>query len=158
LVNNTLFAQNLEKRVRELSELMMEATIKRDYETVIEYTHPSIIKLLGGKAKAIEFTSQQMEKVNEAGGIEKCSIREISKIIKVGNELQCVISQEMIMKIEGKRYRSLGGTIGVSEDKGKNWTFLNISQNDLASIRRFIPKFSNKLKLPPKLFELIADE
>jgi hypothetical protein len=149
---------NMQKKVRELSQRMMDATMNRDYKTVLDFTHPKIIEMMGGKAKALELTSREMEKVNESGGIEECKIKDVSEIVKVGNQLQCIISQEMIMKIEGSRYRIAGGTVGISDDKGKNWTFLNIQENNINSIRRFIPKFSDKLKLPEKAFEIIESK
>lgn len=152
----TLSAQtNMQKKVGELAQRMMEATMNRDYKTVLDFTHPKIIEMMGGKAKALEITTREMDKVNESGGIEKCDIQSVSEIVKVGNQLQCVISHQMIMRIEGTRYRVKGGTIGVSEDKGKNWIFLNVNSNDPNSIRQFIPKFSKKLKLPEKSMEII---
>ena len=38
--------------------------------------------------------------------------------------------------------------IGISDDKGKTWTFIDAAGKDLATLRKVIPNLSDKLVIP----------
>jgi hypothetical protein len=151
-------SQDLKILIKEKCLIMTKATIEEDYKTVIDYTLPKIVEMMGGKEAAVAMTKTQMDKMKQDSSfILKVDLGEPQEIIKVENQLQCVIPQTLYMSIAGAKYRIDGGTIGVSDDAGKTWYFLNIQQNDLNFLRMFLPLLSEKHQFPKKTFDLMKD-
>lgn len=152
------FSQDLKALIKEKCQIMVKATVEDDYKTLMDFTLPNIVEMMGGKEKAIELTKTQMEKIHQDSAfILKVDIGEPQEIIKVENQLQCVIPQVLYMSIQGSKYRIEGGTIGISNDEGKTWYFLNIQQNNLDFLRNFVPLLSDKHQFPKKTFDLVKD-
>ena len=57
----------IKKDVKKLVEKMRDATLKDDYETIIDLTHPKVVKEMGGRDKALDAAKQIMKELRAKG-------------------------------------------------------------------------------------------
>jgi hypothetical protein len=136
--------------VSALAKEMGDATIAGKYDKVIDRTYPGIIKMMGGREKAIEMTQAAMDKIKAQGvALKSFTAGTPGSFETEGSNTFVVIPTEMEMtfpmgKIKGKSY-----LLGISPDGGKTWTFADGNGIRNASMRdKILPKLPAKLKLP----------
>lgn len=128
---------------------MQKAVITKDYKTVLKYTHPKIVQLMGGPEKGVETLQVQFSAMEKQGVvINDCKFGEPSDLYVVGKELQCTIPQSLEMTIPAGKLVANSTLIGFSENDGKTWVFLDPSQG-LDKIRTVLPNISKKIEIPP---------
>lgn len=136
--------------VKHQANLMAEATFKEDYQTVIAYTHPSLIAISGGKDKLHQLIVERMQELKSQGITSiNGSIGSPGKFYRSGNELFCLLPEDIIITASAGRYHSKSYLLGVSNDNGKNWTFLDVGSMPVNTLHRLLPNFNNDLKIPP---------
>lgn len=129
---------------------MQKAVIAKDYITVLKYTHPKIMQLMGGPKKAMETLEVEFSAMEKQGVvINDCKFGEPSELYVVGKELQCTIVQSLEMTIPAGKLVANSTLIGFSEDEGKTWVFLDPSQG-LDKIRTVLPNISKSIEIPPR--------
>ncbi|MES2622810.1 MAG: hypothetical protein V4576_00205 [Patescibacteria group bacterium] len=132
------------------ASILAKAFIKKDYETVIKYTHPTIVTGLGGKEKALENLKKGMASADMTFTV--IDLEKPSAIINTGTELQSVIVENLEMKIPTGTLKGKSALIAISMDKGKNWFFIDRSgAEDLKAFQTMLPTLSSKLVLPAKV-------
>ena len=136
----------VKKQAMEMSEFLM----KKDFPNFCKYTHPKLIEVIGGQENMQNYLSRQMESM-EATGLTYLSIEtgEPSKILTVGNELQCTLPQTVQMDSPKGKITTTSTLICISENKGKNWYFINANEESLPQLKQTIPTISNELAVPP---------
>ncbi len=160
LLSVTAHAGNLTKAeatalTAKIDELM--AMFERgDPKGLIAETHPSLIKLAGGKA--------QFEKaaVNAVDEMSKLGLKFVSsenaapsRTYKAGNEEVCFVPRVSIMELGGKRAKSTGFMVAIRNVGGAQWKFLDgagISKNP-NMIYTLLPKLERGITLPPSSIE-----
>lgn len=71
-------------------------------------------------------------------------------IVKSGNELQATIAQHTEIKLSQGRLVSTSTLIAISTDKGSNWTFIDTSNKEMATLRKALPNLSPTITIPPQ--------
>ena len=84
----------------------------------------------------------------QAINFSNLSIGKPSAFISFGKQLQCTIPDKFEMKMMGGKFTTKSILIGISNDKSKNWTFIDAVGKDLATLRKVIPSLSDKLIIP----------
>lgn len=133
-----------------------QATVSGDFAKLIDYTYPKILAKLGGKDKMLAFLKNDSAQMKAEGfELEAVEIGKIKQIVVVDNEIFAVVP--MTMKIKSPNGKAIGESsfVGVSNDNGKNWKFLNgINQERFKSL---FPRAAEKLQIPvdqaPKIIE-----
>ena len=139
-----------EKFAKEQAEIMSKAFISRDFKTVAHYTNPAVVEAMGGEAASEKMLEQLVANMQQKGIIFKgVVVDKVTKMVKAGNELQCTVPQHMEIKLPGKRIVVTSILIGVSTDGGKDWTFIDTSNKDMATIRKMLPRLSTDIVIPP---------
>ncbi len=147
----TAFAQTASQiiAIKTQANIMVTAMKKQDYKTLVKMTYPKAIAMAGGDAKMLESMSKGLGQMKTNGiSFSNVSVGEPSAIITMGKQLQCTIPDKLEMKIMGGLIATNSTIIGISDDKGKNWTFIDAAGKDLATLRKVIPTLSNKLVIP----------
>jgi len=124
-------------------EKMNTAFHTGDYDTFIEYNHPKLIKLSGGKNKMKELISSQTDLQDVLISIELSMPKEL--IIK-DSSYQCAFIQKQIMNFDGQKYFTLSTLIGISPDKGKQWFFISATK-PLSKLQNLFPELSDDLEV-----------
>ncbi len=127
---------------------MSEAFNKKDFKTFAQYTHPAIVKMLGGTDAFAHTTDSIMRDMQDV--ITEFTITSIDtpKEIITGEILQCIVSSTSIMVLDGKKMQLTGYLLAVSANKGVNWVFLDCAGKDVATIKMFEPLLSDKIVIP----------
>jgi hypothetical protein len=145
------FGQPDLKKLKEQAEETGKAIVAGNYETIIKYTHPNLLNMMGGREAMLSMLKTSMEEVGKQGiSIESITMGEPGSTVQAGDEIHCILPQTLIMKIGEARMRSEGHLLCISQDKGKNWFFLDVSGIDHTNIKTILPNYNFDLKFPEK--------
>jgi hypothetical protein len=129
------------------------ALLRRDYETYVSYMHPALFKVLGSKEKIISTLERRRGRLEADGERMVASlVGEPIQLVKAGSELHAILPQEDITVVRGRKgeFHAVGYLLGVSNDDGKTWKFIDISRMGPKDVRQLLPNYNGKLKLPPR--------
>ncbi|MFD1143578.1 hypothetical protein ACFQ4C_20795 [Larkinella insperata] len=155
LFAGTCFAQaqpasDYGQTIKKQAETMGQSLLKKDFNTFVQFAHPSILTMAGGKQKMIEGLTQGMKAMEtQGGGILNVAVGEPSTILTTKDGLQCTLPQVIDLKVPNGKLVSKSTLIAVSTDKGSNWYFIDTSGKDLATMQKVIPSLSSELVIPP---------
>ncbi|MGV3706355.1 MAG: hypothetical protein ACO1NU_13350 [Arcticibacter sp.] len=131
--------------------IVANATKTLDSPTIIKYTHASAIKLAGGTDAMLKFLTSTMGSMTEQGvQIDSVKLGQPGNFFKAGNEIHCLLPQELIMKYgSDKKIITKGYLLAISSDNGLKWTFLNLSEQlNNQTITKLLPNFNQEMVLP----------
>lgn len=131
------------------AEKNAQAFKEKNYSNLVEYMHPNIISMGGGKdlmASVVEsqlnaFAEQNIEVTNITFGSP-------ADIVKAGEELHCIVSQNTEMSMNGQTFSQDTNLLAASLDNGETWKFIDLAQYDKESLKIFIPNFNDSLVIP----------
>ena len=136
--------------VKEQATKMGQALVKGDYATFIHYTYPGLVKMAGGADQLTAQLGQLMKEMRTRGMLFKgISVGGVSKIVANAGVLQCTVPQYTEIQMQGEKMKATSTLIGVSEDGGRSWTFIDTSTHDKATIRKLMPGLSGEIVIPP---------
>lgn len=152
-VADTAFAQDtvtMKANAKKLAERLNAAVSKDDFATVVDLTHPNVYKMVGGREamiKALEINNDEMK----ANGFsfESFEVGEPEEPLIDSDRTFVVVPFIMEMKFRDGNARLKSFVVGVSEDKGANWVFLN-GDTDRNKLKQILPELPDTLKLPKK--------
>lgn len=123
---------------------MVDAFHNADYDKFLNFTHPKIIEVSGGKAKMKEMFKQGIRHDFE---FIKTELKKPETIIIKDSIIQCSLEQRQEMKISGDIYYTIGYLIGISYDSGKTWYFIGVAGNTLERLKVYFPELDSNLKI-----------
>ena len=138
------------RNLNEQAMLMSYMLEKSDIRGYVEFVHPAVLDMMGGKEQYIgqlENSRKDMKKL----GISYLTVKSgtPSAIIQYGNELQCVVPQVVEIKTTAGVLRNESSLIAVSSDEGQTWLFIDTGGKDLQGVKEYFPKLSDELIIPP---------
>lgn len=130
---------------------MGTAFVNSDYKTFANYTYPLVLKSMGGASKMAGVLIKTTNNMRAQGmNFSNITFGEPSKIIKSDKELQATIAQHTEIKLSQGRIVITSTLIAVSTDNGINWTFIDTSNKDMATLRKVLPNLSPAVTIPPQ--------
>jgi hypothetical protein len=142
---------DISTRIKEQAETMGQFILKSDYKSFAKFTYPKVLELMGGEKKMIELMENESKEMESEGyRFLKITIGEPSKIITIGNELQCTLPETIEMKVPNGKLVIKSTLIAISIDKGKNWYFVDTSDNNMLTLKKTLPNLSGELVIPEK--------
>ena len=134
------------KQAKDMSALFLA----KDYEGFSKYTHPNVVKNMGGNKKMIATLKTSFKEIEDQGVVfTAINFATPSKMIAVGDEIQCTLPQMIEMKVPGGTLTANTTLIALSPDKGANWYFIDTAGNNLVNMQQLVPTLSNELVIPP---------
>jgi hypothetical protein len=120
-------------------------------------THPSLIRLFGGRVSFVETISTLIRAQKTQGfSVESWRLGTPSKTYQAGADLVCFVPGETIIKTSSGRFREIGYTIAV-RDSGPSghWQFLGSSglRDRPALLWDLLPNLPREVQLPPNRIE-----
>lgn len=138
------------KTLKDQAAKMGQALLQKDYKTFCHYLYPKLLKMVGGEDKMIQTLRQSMDQVKTQGiDITGITYEEAGKAFKVGEVWQSSITQHSTMKLPENKLKTTSTLIAFSSDNGRNWTFLDTNNKDIATIRKIVPDLSPSITIPP---------
>ena len=146
----TSMAQNQAAIIKTQAMDMAGTLIKKDFSSFIKYMHPDIIKLAGGKEKAL----QRMDTVNAMAAQFGATIKRIlignpGKVINYKNQLQVTLPQTSELASGFGNVTLETTLIAISTNAGKNWYFIDTSVYNMKDVKKAMPDLSPELVIPP---------
>jgi hypothetical protein len=143
------FSQTKEDALRDAKKTS-KATLTSDFKTVIKHTYPTIVEVMGEEEKAISFigkTFEDMEK-NQGFKFEKAEVISVSEIVKEQNQYRCFVKSNNQMVIGNQRIKGESYLLGIYNEDGKFWYFIEAKQLLNPSIHQVLPDFKTELAIP----------
>lgn len=132
------------------ADSMAAAFVAKDYEEFARFTHPDVLRKMGGikkMASLIKYSFSDFEKQ----GVKFRGIRfsEPTKIIEVDGELQTALKQTILMDVNGVSMPTETTIVAISRTNGKYWAFIDTEgSTNLDELRKIIPNLSPDIELP----------
>jgi hypothetical protein len=126
-----------------------KATLDSDFRTVLKYTFPPILKLMGGKENALEIISKSMSSMKDTGfDFKSADVISVSEIVKEQNQHRCLIKNNYVMTFNGQKITSEAYLLGIYNQKENIWTFIEAKQLANPAINQVLPDFKTSLHIP----------
>jgi hypothetical protein len=135
--------------VKRQADVVAKALVNSDYKTVIAHTYPKAVSIGGGKEKLLQMMSAGINQMKAQGfSFEKVTVGQPGKFYKAGTEIHCLVPEQVIMKTTKGRMAANSNLLAISNDGGKNWSFLDMNQRTINSVKTLFPNFNNNLIIP----------
>lgn len=127
--------------VKKQAETMAKVFIEKDYKTYMKFMYPKAIEIMGGETNMIKILETMPYE------IIKASYEKPEKFVYCNNEIQCIIIENLEIKVRNGRLVMKNNLIGISKDTGKNWYFLDVPGTTISSIKQSFPNLCNELEI-----------
>ncbi len=132
------------------AKITSTATLKMDFETVFKHTYPSVIKLMGGKEKGLEFLETTFNTMKSQGFVfEKADVLGVSDVVFEQGKYRCYVEGYNQMTMNGMRIKSKSYLFGIYNSEDKIWYFIEAKQfKNKALLDMVLPNFETSLVIP----------
>jgi hypothetical protein len=135
--------------IKRQATIIVHATCKGDYKTVIDYTYPALVQQSGGRAAMQKLITEQIKQLKDQGIISfDGSIGSPGRFYKAGAEIHCLLPENIIIRTSAGRYLARSYLLGISNNNGKSWAFLDVGNMPKEVLYRLLPDFNDDLKIP----------
>jgi hypothetical protein len=146
-------ATETEENIYRSADSMLAAFKGKDWTTFAQYSHPAMIKMLGGQDAFVKLITAQMQQIPDTA-VKSIGITKILQVVKTDQDQQCVVEQNMLMELSGMRITSTTYLVGESLNGGKSWTFFDASNGSVVKPKDLKPNLSPEIKVPEKKQEM----
>jgi hypothetical protein len=144
-------AQDISATIRQEARKCAKALLSADYEGLVAYSHRRVIEGVGGKDAMIAVVKRGTEKMRSQGTtIEDVTIGEPEKPRKVDSWLVALIPQRILMKVSGGQLEQESHLLGISEDDGAEWVFIDVGTLTKVNFSEVFPELAGKIELPAR--------
>ena len=77
------------------------------------------------------------------------SVGSPGKFYKAGNEIHVLIPETIVLKIKTGHFTGRSYLLGITNDTGKTWTFLDVGNMPADVLHRLLPNYNSNLVIPP---------
>jgi len=135
--------------VKKQATRFAKASFNGDYKTVIDLTYPKLVEYSGGRDTMQKLISSRIEGLKKQGVIAFDGyVDSPGKIHDAGGQLHCIIPEVITMKVFNGRYVNRTYLLAISDNNGKNWTFMDVGKMPLSLLQRLVPKYNLDLNIP----------
>ena len=143
------FSQDVSATIKEQAGKCSKALLSGDFDTVVTYSHKRVIELMRGKEAMIATFKRNSEGMRAKGiTLEEFTIGEPGKTQQIAEWLVALVPQRMLIKMPEGRFEQESSMLAISEDEGKNWTF--VDANNRTKFEKVFPELTGKIELPTR--------
>ena len=127
----------------------------RKWDSYVRYNHPKLVQLMGGAAKMTETVTKQMQTIETEMTIDSFEFGKTFGFVKCDSMVNCLLSQTILLtsKKDAKSVRVTTYLLGVSEDEGITWYFID-PDIGTALLDKIVPNKCKNLKIPARKLEM----
>lgn len=152
LMTGTIFSQNISQlKTQAISEakILAQASITKNYDIILKYTHPIILKEYGGKKlrNGIKEVFDTMDAQNIT--ILRSDIDGVADLKKENKEYRCLVVNRIQMDFNGRLITIKSSLFGFYNKKKKQWYF--VESNKLISdpaTQELFRNFKTEINIP----------
>jgi len=135
--------------VQEDVRTLLEASYSGDVKTVLHYSHPAIIDMMGGAAKAEVLVTEILSKAQEVGlQSESLTFPETPTFLETDQHHFAIVPTLSIMSANGQRVESLNFQFGIKDKGSESWKYMEGSRVESHNLLRFFPDFPADYTFP----------
>ena len=149
IIFHSASAQQFSSKIKGNAMEMSRALIAKKSAVFLQFMHPSMVKLAGGKTQLSAITDSAMTVFEQFGGkISKINYGNPSEVVEYKKTMQAVLPQSTFLTSPLGDVELSSSLIAISNDKGESWTFIDTSLFGLEKIKSVMPDISPKLVIP----------
>ncbi len=138
-------------------ERMTKALHSNEYDVFVEFSHPKLIEMVGGKEKMKDMLNEQNDIKQMENMLISTELSLPEKLIIQDNIYQCSFLQKQIMSFDGQKYYGLSTLVGVSHNAGKQWFFIAATKS-LEEMQAVFSELSDNLNVIEQTAPIILIE
>jgi hypothetical protein len=148
-LNFNVFSQTKEDALSD-AKIASKATLEMDFDTLLKYTLPSVLDMMGGKDAALTLLKSTFDGMKLQGFVfEKADIIGVSDIVKEQGQYRCIVEGNNQMKMASQRIKSKSYLLGIYNDADAHWWFIEAKQlKNKAMTDQVLPEFKTSLDIP----------
>jgi hypothetical protein len=137
--------------IKQHAETCAAALANNDYELFAKYTHPKLVEGLGGKERLILQIKNGMDQMSARGfSIQEVTIGSPGKPKEINSTILSIVPQYHYIKTQAGFIEIDSHLLGISEDAGSTWHFIDLAKVTKAQLHSVFPSFGGELELPPR--------
>lgn len=150
---------DLRQTVWQEAQKCADALLAGDYDTVIAYTHPKFVELMGGKAVMLEALKRGAKDMATQGvALEKISMSVPDEPKTSDGVMYTPVTETMTIKAPGGKIIKESIMIALSKDAGKKWMFIDADSMNDQNMKLALPELVGKISpLAPKPSVFVKD-
>lgn len=126
-----------------------DAFRRRDFARMVDLTYPKVIEAAGGREKMIAALARGMKEMEGEGvSVLSSTAGAPIQIVQVQNWTYAVVPTTLKVKAKDGVFQTESSMIGISSDRGANWTFIDAGGKDHTQLKNYLPAPADALKLP----------
>ncbi|MEW7280486.1 hypothetical protein ABW636_18010 [Aquimarina sp. 2201CG1-2-11] len=152
LITGNVFSQKIDTLKKEAlrdAKATTQASLDKDPNVLVKYTHPKIIKKFG-KDQMVDtmkdiFRTMTAQKIK----IVSSEVNEVTEIKKENKEYRCLIKTTVQMDFNGRQITIKSSLFGFYDKKKSQWYFVESNKllND-PETQALFPKFKTEIQIP----------
>jgi hypothetical protein len=141
----------VQTEIKQHAEACAKAQLDMDFDKFVPYMPKKLIELMGGKAAVEKTIRTGYGQMKEKGiTFQSVKIGTPSAPAPYGPVNACLVPQTIIMNMPEGKLKIVSNLVGVSDDSGKTWVFIDTAQLSDDKLAILYPDLAGKLKLPPR--------
>jgi hypothetical protein len=121
-----------------------------DADTLLRFTHPTIVELQGGPAAARQTIDNVIASIQKGKmSVESLTFPSPPTCLRAGGRGFIVVPTMSVLSIAGQRVESLNYQFGVAGDGESSWTYIEGSRVNADTVQILFPGFPKGYKFPP---------
>lgn len=146
-----LHASETAKRIKVKAQECADAVVTGDYKSLAAFTHPRIIEMMGGREKMIEHLMQDSAQMSSDGcKFVSATVGHPEEPRMVGTLMISMIPEKLVLRAQGATLTQEGSLLGISDDKGTTWHFLDVSNTSEFQLNEMFPELAGNVTIPRK--------
>lgn len=155
LTAEVIDAKDYRRTIKTQAEVVGENIKSGDFDKLVEYIHPKVFEMAGGRDVLIQQGREAFEEAKADGyQILSYKIGEPKSAVAVEKELFVVVPVVLEVKDPQGNYRNDTSLIAVSNDNGASWKFLSDMNPD--RFKAIFPAAATKLVIPEEKIVPVA--
>ncbi len=138
-------------RAKLLAKESSHALITQDFNRVVDLTYPLVVEKIGGRTKMVEMLAAGTKNMAASGfTFRAVEVQDPTGLATAGKQLFTIVPTVTEMAAPGGRLKVTSYLIGISDDKGGAWTFIDGANLTLDKVKTVLANFPDSLQLPAK--------
>ncbi len=148
-------AESSSQNVQRDATAVLKAFHFADLDTVMRYTHPKIISMLGGPKPARETMAKALKSLKSQGmKLKSLSIPHAPRFLRGGKRRFVFVPTLSVFSFDGKKIESLNYLLGILDDGAKQWKYLDGAKLNSRKVRALFPGFPRGVTFPKRYMEV----
>lgn len=127
---------------------MNRALYSGDAKTLIRYTNPKLIEMLGGHAQAEQALKQGAMQLVGRMSVESLDFPTPPTFFESAESRFVFVPTLSVVSVQGQRVESLNFQLGARSKTGEQWTYVEGSRITHENVRTFFPDFPEGVEFP----------